>query len=374
MNYANMIEEKNLKKTFIIATLVSTLIGTFTSAESLYNRIQMKKQNKEQAAVDSKQSKEIDELRKQIEDRETKLNQKPIEGGVPRDEVEEELVTAGPMIRREYNGLYDRVGNKFAIGDTITQNQLQQNIIQLQQTVIHILQEALYRPEGLAKGEVAALLSASENARRNTIEALDSQYKRMITAGGVSGAPPPPQLLTLPSIAPSTKTTKGSNAPPPPSARPSLLPSMPSDDGSPLYCKYSQHLQTNASKPLFPSFSASGDKRCPVCSTTIGIEPSRAWKITKDVEHSRATKTRKNSTTGKEETVEEIVVEEKTWHVTNRFVVKCHRQNGEFACVLCSENRNVDTIWESMKGLVGHVQRVHGWEELRGEVDVREVG
>ena len=61
------------------------------------------------------------------------------------------------------------------------------------------------------------------------------------------------------------------------------------------------------------------------------------------------------------------------FHVTNRFIVKCHRENGDLACVLCNRNRPVDTIWGSMSELVKHVQRAHDIEEYRQEVDIKEV-
>jgi len=61
------------------------------------------------------------------------------------------------------------------------------------------------------------------------------------------------------------------------------------------------------------------------------------------------------------------------FHVANRFIVKCHRENGELACVLCNQNRPVDTIWDSMSELVKHVQRAHDIEEYRQEVDIKEV-
>jgi hypothetical protein len=61
------------------------------------------------------------------------------------------------------------------------------------------------------------------------------------------------------------------------------------------------------------------------------------------------------------------------FHVTNRFIVKCHRENGELACVLCNQNRPLDTIWDSMSDLVKHVQKAHDVEEYRQEVDIKEV-
>ena len=61
------------------------------------------------------------------------------------------------------------------------------------------------------------------------------------------------------------------------------------------------------------------------------------------------------------------------FHVTNRFIVKCHRESGELACLLCNQNRPVDTIWDSMSELVKHMQRAHDIEEYRREADIMEV-
>lgn len=66
-------------------------------------------------------------------------------------------------------------------------------------------------------------------------------------------------------------------------------------------------------------------------------------------------------------------LDEVTFHVMNRFIVKCHREDGEFACVLCNRNRPVDTIWGSMNELVKHVQRAHDVGEYMREVDIKEV-
>jgi len=139
MNYSNMIEEKNLKKTFIVATLLSTIFGTFTAADTLYTKIQDRKAKAKQSKLDNKQDGEIEVLRKRIEaiDSKTKggnddSDRKSAKGSKSRrssperrpkaikyipDEVQEELEVAGPLIRREYNRGYDVIGSRFAMGD-----------------------------------------------------------------------------------------------------------------------------------------------------------------------------------------------------------------------------------------------------------------
>ena len=59
--------------------------------------------------------------------------------------------------------------------------------------------------------------------------------------------------------------------------------------------------------------------------------------------------------------------------ISNRFIVKCHREGGGFACVLCSKCREYDTVCREVEELVEHVWSEHeGWE-VEGEEDVREM-
>ncbi|KAK3078251.1 hypothetical protein LTS18_008062 [Coniosporium uncinatum] len=255
------------------------------------------------------------------------------------DEVQEELEVAGPLIRREYNRGYDVLGSRFAMGDVTTQNQLQAQIIALQQTVITTLQQSLYRPESLTKAEVFKLLDSVDTARNGSIDALHSQYQRMIQEAPVK--------------------------------RPALPSSAPSEDGSPLFCQYAINLQSEQTS-LQPFFQT-GDNRCPRCNVVIPIQSNRAWKIVKDVEVSRGPAERETNDEGEVEIVEQIVMEERPFHVSNRFIVKCHRSNQEFGCALCNKFRKVDTVWESPKSLVSHLQRFHDLVELLKDADIKEV-
>lgn len=84
------------------------------------------------------------------------------------------------------------------------------------------------------------------------------------------------------------------------------------------------------------------------------VEQGQAWKIVK------------------EEIVHEQI-EQRTYLLSNRFVVKCHRERVGFACLLCARFRDRDTILESAQGLVRHVWRRHDVNEYEVEPDIWEV-
>ena len=113
MNYSNMIEEKNLKKTFIIATLISTIIGTFTTGLNLHERVTEKRNQKK---TDKGQDEKIKELEKKIEDSQ-KQKQGPQRGDT---DLRESLQYGGPMVRREYDRDFARLGPRFAEGDCMS--------------------------------------------------------------------------------------------------------------------------------------------------------------------------------------------------------------------------------------------------------------
>jgi len=125
MNYSNMIEEKNLKKTFIIATLCSTLVGTFTSSMGLYETIAKKRHQRKR---DTGQDEEIKKLKERVEaaDKREKERDDDRDDGRrrgsprlgPRDEFAESLDRSGAMIQRQYEQGYERLGRRFAVGDS----------------------------------------------------------------------------------------------------------------------------------------------------------------------------------------------------------------------------------------------------------------
>jgi hypothetical protein len=91
----------------VITVLVSTIAGTFSTAISLFERLaETRKQHRKDRGQDSK----IKELEQQVEDLE---NKKP-----RRDyDVHDSLAQGGPMVQRQYDRIYQRLGPQFAQGD-----------------------------------------------------------------------------------------------------------------------------------------------------------------------------------------------------------------------------------------------------------------
>ncbi|CAI6335327.1 unnamed protein product [Periconia digitata] len=362
MNYANMIEEKNLKKTFIIATLCSTLVGTFTSSIGLWDRVQDKRR---QGKRDLKQEEAIKKLQERADKAEKERDEFRRGGGQsPRrryddDEVGDSFERSGALIQRQFDEGYGRLGSRFARGDTLTENQLQRQIIALQQTVIQVLQDALANDRQLTRSDMAKLVSASDAARQGSIEALRDQQQRLALDYD-HDAPPPPSSRYL-----ALQDRRSSPSPPPHQLarapkRSSTIILQDTEPDSSLFCSYSAQLQANPHHPLSTSFSPSGPRTCPSCLTSLDIAPSDFWAIGK-------------TTPIPTIRPDEVVMETREFHLGQRFVIKCHTRDGEFACVLCSRFRERDAICRTVEALVNHVGRFHEVGELERERDLREV-
>lgn len=135
------------------------------------------------------------------------------------------------------------------------------------------------------------------------------------------------------------------------------------DPDGPLFCIYSEDLQHDDRMVLHKAFRKDGGNQCPACRTTLDVEAGRAWKISKDVVHKRI----------ETKEYDEEVIEERTYLIGNRFIVKSHRENGGFACVLCARGRDKDILLESPQGLVRHIWQKHDAEEYN-DTDIKEVG
>lgn len=129
------------QKTFICATLASTLVGTFTASMGLWERVHDRREAHKQKQTDSKQDGEIKQLREQFEQAQKKGQERQDEidrlrngdggrggggggggggrGGGYRDDVGESFERNGMMIQRMYDDMYGRMGNRFARGDGI---------------------------------------------------------------------------------------------------------------------------------------------------------------------------------------------------------------------------------------------------------------
>lgn len=99
------------QKGFIIATLMSTVAGTFLTGLNLYDSIsERRNQNKR----DKGQDQRIKEIEKRLGEDDNAKNDRRKSGNDLRDSLE----YSGPMVRREYDQHFARMGPKFAQGDS----------------------------------------------------------------------------------------------------------------------------------------------------------------------------------------------------------------------------------------------------------------
>ncbi|QDS68974.1 hypothetical protein FKW77_008976 [Venturia effusa] len=435
--------EKNLKKTFIVATLVSTIIGTFTTGLGLYERIGQKAKQQKTDKSQDQQIKALEAKLKENEEKEQRGGQKRLEGGRKQrqiegsedEHIERSLGGSGQMIRREYDRDIQRLGERFAQGDHITENQLQGQIITLQGTVIHLLEDALYTGR---IADPAKLYNASELAREGSLSALQQQYQRMLQQapiprphqpvrrvssnpsisshksrralppasgrsppgppalnkgpppppGSTRGPPPPPGSIKGPPAPPGS--TRGPPPPPgsirgpPPPPGSTRGPAPPPGAGkggrdeSMSLVKKSTTV-VNADGPLFCVYSEDlqRDDRMVLHNAfrKDGGNQCPACRTVLNVEAGRAWKITKDVVHHRIETkdYDEEVIEEKMFLIGNRFIVKSHRENGGLACPLCARGRDKDTLLESPQGLVRHIWQKHDAQEYN-DPDIKEVG
>ncbi|KAI0515334.1 hypothetical protein F5B22DRAFT_606829 [Xylaria bambusicola] len=335
---AGMIEEKRLKSTFVVASLCSTLINTFSASINLWDRMSERRKQKKK---DSKQDDEIRQLKEQIaqvdkrsQKPEADNNRRVQDKGTDDDDGEAlglSLARSEALVRQEYNDGAGRLGKRFAMGDLITENQLQAQIITLQRTVIDVLQEALVNRQSLSHGDVQRLIAASLAARNGSLDALRQQYQRL----SFEASPPQPRSLT---------STSHSTI----------------DVGmGELFCKYSLTLQATPGLPLSASFSPGGDGRCHYCGVQLDPEtPDTYWHIEK--------RAAANAHDSKGDPTKEY-----HFDLGQRFIVKCHTGRGEYACVLCRRYGEIDIVCRSVPTLVNHVSKEHTVWELDADPDLR---
>lgn len=256
------------------------------------------------------------------------------------------------MIERAYDENYLRLGDRYAEGDVITENKLQAQIITLQQAVINVLQEAMMDGRQLSKADIHRLIAAQEMAREGSLDALRGQYDRLLPDTKSSqrlrleAAPnsaPLQRQLTLPA------PQEESFAPP---KRVMSLPAPPTSDH--LYCRYSIDLQTSRAS-ITPAFSTVGICRCPDCGVRIPVSKQDVWSF----------EVRKP--------IGDDMVERRWFEMDARLVIKSHTPYGDYACVLCARERDMDCICKSVGGLVEHLGRVHTAEEFEREWDMHRI-
>lgn len=367
MNYANMIEEKRLKQGFILATLISTIAGTFTTGINLYDRvIEKRKQNR----LDKGQDAKIRELEQRVNDAHSRQpRRQPGQGAIGCSDVRDSLERGGPTVQREYDQHYAQLGSRYAEGDTTAQLQLQSQLITLQGTVIEVLQEALYsgQPPDLQK-----LYNASEFARDSSVRALADQYRRMLqlapSSSSSSSSRRPVGLLRRTSSTPSFRHGDHHSSASDRSHHHYKPPTKALTFGTPvpgaLFCRSAAELQkTNV--PLDAVLDSRGVCPEPGCSAVFGPRP-RAWRVEKD------TVAEKEYDREAGKLVE--FVETRTFQIPGRFLAKCHRgPAGGYACYLCARHRERDTLCRDTETLVAHISDKHDVREFESDPDIREI-
>lgn len=432
MEAAQAIDDRRLKQSFILATLISTIAGTFTTGVNLFDRVGEARRQRRQRKMDRGQNRKLKELEQrldeavkgkcEVEEREKRNKRRR---GEDEEDLRDSLQRGGPLVQGQYDQLYSRMGPQFAQGDLLAQTQLQGQIITLQGTVIKMLEEALYTGE---PPDIRKLYNASEFAREGSMRALRDQYQRMLQSAPID------QRAMLPAPGPGHGGRAPSRRPIAPVRRISSTPSLRDyydttsydnhDDtyhdfyplapttttvlrdrartrGGPgsvsatrshhshsrsptrhskaskttipkqltyhssIYCQYATYLQQSG-QPLDSSLASSGI--CPDCHTHLfdPLEVTRRgpWRVDKEVVTHVP-----NPRTCKEE--EEI--EYRSFLLTTRFFVKCHREGGGYACFLCSKHRERDTVCRKEESLVDHIGSKHSVGEYEGDGDIREV-
>jgi hypothetical protein len=137
-------------------------------------------------------------------------------------------------------------------------------------------------------------------------------------------------------------------------------PPPPSRYNTRLFCIYAKDLQHNPRLHLADAYKPDGDHKCPFCRSHVSIQPGKAWELVvegykKKDEHGH----RK--------------IAPRTFRIRNRFIVKCHRERGGFACVLCARFKESDTVCRGIEALMDHLWREHSSEELERDGDIVEV-
>jgi hypothetical protein len=129
---------------------------------------------------------------------------------------------------------------------------------------------------------------------------------------------------------------------------PSGTGSVPND----LYCQYAMDLQRYRTEQLSGSITSAPVPHCPHCKNTLHLSPGKAWEVRKDDDG-----------------------DERCFQISNRFVVKCHRNgaDGQYTCVLCSRHTDTVSICGDVKTLVKHIWEDHSIAELKHEEDITEV-
>ena len=350
-------------------SLVRVLTDVFGSAKDLYHRLRQKsnsddEQNEiEKAGHDSTQDRQdshsniIEALGRHVR---WSLDQRARHHSDDEDNL---ICGASLHVQSTYDRAYRKLGEPYARGDDLARIQLQAHIIKLQQVLISIHQDLMlsnYLTISSSHSQLIHLVQTVRTTRAAAIQALDLLYQRMLAAPPakkpntglpIPGAFPLPPQSPHRSRSSSSSSSSTSTAPAlkPAPLKPKPKPA-PNFNINKLFCRYALDLQHNSHLPLSSNFSPHGNKRCPTCRTHILVRPGKAWEVIlgSGGRHARR----------------------KRFLVRNAFVVKSHREGGGFACVLCAQWADADTVCRSIEALMEHLWKDHTCEEMERDEDI----
>lgn len=238
----------------------------------------------------------------------------------------------------------------------LAQNQLQAQVIALQGAIIkcYQLQDLLPPAELLLQ-----LRQASRSARTAGVNALVDMHGRIVADRDDDHATPdipgmfPKVYFTARHPTMRDCATTSGNRGRSRSRRSKSGHGDSSSLSSRLFCPYALDLQRHLYQPLANTYHVGGSRCCPYCRFVFGTRPDKAWEIVLD-------DTRSGTGT-------------KTFLIGDRFLVKCHREGGGLACVLCRRFKTHDTVCPEIADLVDHIWREHAVEEVEDDDDMREV-
>ena len=185
---------------------------------------------------------------------------------------------------------------------------------------------------------MAKLIAASNSARDGSLDALRQAQQRLGSNDSTRSASPQRGL------------------PPPKRASTNI------DGQDQLFCRYSLDLQYVQNKPLAANFAPGGSCQCPACGVRLDVTAEDFWMIGKRTPIIVIDKGYETET-----------METREFRLGQRFALKCHTPDGEYACIICSKNRDVDAICRNVESLVKHVGTYHDADELTREIDLREI-
>lgn len=240
----------------------------------------------------------------------------------------------------------------------MTRSQLQAQIIVLQQKTLYTYEDIILNPEFSRHSpsyHLRELVHTARAARSAIIDALAQQYQRMLPV--LQPRDPPPHrsgtfFASSTVYRPLEDTSLRHVTEHADDSRPETQDFVRSAESASenLYCLYSRNLQRNLSLPLTDTFRPGGDGCCPYCQAHISSRPNKAWEIVKEDERHQG--------------------HTKVYLVGTRFLVKCHRKGGGYACVLCTKHKDADTVCEETRALVDHLWREHDCIELESDENI----